>query len=160
MSRLLGGHCTPDCALQRACKPLIIHQSEYPILESHSFLERVCCSTSSGQERLRGLSVLEKGADHYLQYTDVFNKTQYAIGINTAHSHTRKWLSSLLTNPQRGPQEEPKRAPRRPQERPRALQDRLQRSSRNDFRNSGGAELTGEPPSFDRCPARWPQDRP
>ena len=31
-----------------------------PFIESHSFLERVCCSTSSGQERLRGLSVLEK----------------------------------------------------------------------------------------------------
>ena len=55
-----GRTFTPDCALQRACKPLIIHHSEYPIYESHSFLERVCCSTSSGQERLRGLSVLEK----------------------------------------------------------------------------------------------------
>ena len=33
-----------------------------------------CYSTSSGQEHLRGLSVLEKGADHYLHYTDLFTE--------------------------------------------------------------------------------------
>ena len=43
-----GRTFTPDCTLQRACKPLNFHHSEYPILESHSFLERVCCSDTRG----------------------------------------------------------------------------------------------------------------
>ena len=94
-----GRTFTPDCALQRACKPLIIHHSEYPIFESHSFLERVCCSTSSGQERLRGLSVMENGEDHHFRFTDLFNKTQYAIEKTTAHSHTLQRSSTLLANP-------------------------------------------------------------
>ena len=72
-----GRTFTPDCALQRACKPLNIHHSEYPILESHSFLERVCCSTSSGQERLRGLSVLEK------EQIIIFDSRTYSTRPNT-----------------------------------------------------------------------------
>ena len=72
-----GRTFTPDCALQRACKPLNIHHSEYPILESHSFLERVCCSTGSGQEHLRGLSLLEK------EKIIIFDSRAYSTRPNT-----------------------------------------------------------------------------
>ena len=74
-----GRTFTPDCTLQRACIQPNIHHSEYPIFESLSFLERVCCSTSSGQERLRGLSVLEKEQIIIFITRTYLQKTQYAI---------------------------------------------------------------------------------
>ena len=60
LSRLLGGHFHQlDSALQRAWKQPDIHHSEYDIVESHSFLERVLTHVAwqyfrTGQDRVGG----------------------------------------------------------------------------------------------------------
>ena len=101
LSRLLGGHFhLLDSAFQRAWKQPVIHHSEYNIVESHSFLERVLTHVAwqyflTGQDRVRGGK-----EDHlYLQYHGPIHQDPIRYYKNTAHSITRQRLSSLLTNP-------------------------------------------------------------
>ena len=101
LSRLLGGHFhQPDSALQRAWKQPVIHHSEYNIVESHSFLERVLTHVAwqyfrTGQDRVRG----GKEYHLYLQHHGPIHQDPIRYYKNTAHSITRQRLSSLLTNP-------------------------------------------------------------
>ena len=101
-----GRTFTPDCALQRACIPLIIHHSEYPIFESHSFLERVCCSDTRGlavasywsgscwRSKRRSSSIHGPKDKHGPTCKDPIRYYK-----NSAHYTTLKRLSLLLTNP-------------------------------------------------------------
>ena len=101
-----GRTFTPDCTLQRACEPLNIHHSEYPTLESHSFLERVCCSDTRGlavasywsgscwRSKRRSSSIHGPKDKHGPTCKDPIRYYK-----NSAHYTTLKRLSLLLTNP-------------------------------------------------------------
>ena len=98
----VGGHFHLTTRSKELVSQHLLPRGRIPFIESLSFLERECCSTSSGQDRRRGLSVLEEGKDHHgpnRSFTDCLRKTQYAINQTTAHSHTLSRLSTLQTNP-------------------------------------------------------------
>ena len=110
----VGGHFCLTTRSKELVSQHLLPRGRIPFIESLSFLERECCSTSSGQDRRRGLSVLdvEKEIKIIIDSRTYLSRT---IQRTTAHYHTLSRLSTLQTNPHqeapRGPQEAPRGPP-------------------------------------------------
>ena len=104
LSRLLGGYFH-NLVRSRELTPI----PRFTRVNPHSYWRAIAfwnvyCHTWPVSSIALGRIVLDEKREIYItiKTTDLLFKTQYAISRNTAHSHTRKRLSLLLTNPHLG----------------------------------------------------------